>query len=138
MGVKGEVNFVKVAGKRLLQGPVVVRSRLWDGEIDIATIPDDSAYLRVMSWVDVFDVKDTAAVRARYEEERARGGYEIPDQRWPSEKTVQDLDEPVWFGVSRENRTSHSLLRDKLDGHGWIADMMDPITGHSRTRMRTD
>lgn len=64
MGVKGEVNFVKVAGARLLQGPVMVRSRLWDGEIEIATIPDYCAYLRVMSWVDVFDVKDTAVVRA--------------------------------------------------------------------------
>ena len=35
MGVKGEINFVKEAGKRLLQGPVMVRSRLWDGEIEI-------------------------------------------------------------------------------------------------------
>jgi hypothetical protein len=58
-------------------------------EIEIATIPDYCAYLRVMSWVDVFDVGDTAAVRARYQEERARGGYEIPDLRRPSEKTVQ-------------------------------------------------
>jgi len=55
----------------------MVRSRLWEGEIEIATIPDYCAYLRVMSWVDVFDVKDTVAVRARYEEERVRGGYEI-------------------------------------------------------------
>ena len=99
MGVKGEVHFVKVAAGRLLEGPVMVRSRLWDGEIEIATIPDYCAYLRVMSWVDVFDVGDTAAVRARYEEERARGGSEIPDLRGPSEKTVQDPDEPVWFGV---------------------------------------
>ena len=99
MGVKGEVHFVKVAGARLLQGPVMVRSRLWDGEIEIATIPDYCAYLRVMSWVNVFDVKDTAAVRARHEEERARGGYEIPDLRGLSEKTVQDPDEPVWLGV---------------------------------------
>ena len=99
MGVKGEVHFVKVAGARLLQGPVMVRSRLWDGEIEIATIPDYCAYLRVMSWVDVFDVKDTAAVRIRYEEERARGEYEIPDLRKPSEKTVQDPDEPVWLEV---------------------------------------
>ena len=44
-------------------------------------------------------MKDTAAVRARYEEERARDGYEIPDLRGPSEKTVQDPEEPVWFGV---------------------------------------
>jgi len=95
VGVKGEVHFVKVAGGRLLQGPVMVRSRLWDGEIEIATIPDYCAYLRVMYWVDVFDVKDTAAVRAKYEEERARGGYEIPDLREASEKTVQDPDEPV-------------------------------------------
>lgn len=73
MGVKGEVHFVKVAGARLLQGPVMVRSRLWDGEIEISTIPDYCAYLRVMSWVDVFDVEDTAAMRTRYEEERARG-----------------------------------------------------------------
>jgi len=35
-------------------------------EIEIGTIPDYCAYLRVMSWVDVFDVRDTAAVRARY------------------------------------------------------------------------
>jgi len=55
--------------------------------------------IRVTSWLDVFDVKDTAAVRAGYEEERARGGYEIPDLRGPSEKTVQDPDEPVWFGA---------------------------------------
>jgi hypothetical protein len=88
MGVKGEVHFVKVAGGRLLQGPVMVSSRLWDGEIEIVTIPDYCAYLRTMSWVDVFDVKDTAAVRARYEEERARGGYEIPDLRGLSEKTI--------------------------------------------------
>jgi hypothetical protein len=74
MGVKGEAHFVKVAGARLLQGPVMVRSRLWDGEIEIATIPDYCAYLRVMSWVDVFDVRDTAAVRVRNEKERARGG----------------------------------------------------------------
>jgi hypothetical protein len=99
MGVKGEVHFVKVAGGRLLQGPVMVRSRLWDGEIEIATIPDYCAYLRVMSWVDIYDVEDTAAVRARYEEERARSGYEIPDLRKPSDKTVQDPDEPVWLGV---------------------------------------
>ena len=98
MGVKGEVHFLKVAGRRLLQGPVMVRSRLWDGEIEIATIPDYCAYLRVMSWVDVFDVSDTAAVRARYEEERARGGYEIPDLRGPSGKAVQDPNEPVWMG----------------------------------------
>lgn len=76
----------------------MVRSRLWDGEIEIATIPDYCAYLRVMSWGDVFDVKDTAAVRARYEEERVRGRYEIPALRGLSEKTVQDPDEPVWFG----------------------------------------
>jgi len=99
MGITGEVGFVKEAGRRLLQGPVMVRSRLWDGEIEIATIPDYSAYLRVMSWVDVLDVKNTAAVRARYEEERARGGYEIPNLRGPSEKTVQDPDEPVWLGM---------------------------------------
>jgi hypothetical protein len=104
MGVKGEVNFVKVAGRRLLQGPVMVRSRLWDGEIEIATIPDYCAYLRVMSWVEVFDVGDTAAVRAGYEEERARGGYEIPDLRGPSEKTVQGPDEPVWFGASHRTK----------------------------------
>ena len=77
MGIKGEVHFVKMAGRRLLQGPIMVRSRLWEGEIEIATIPEYCAYLRVMSWVDVFDVKDTVAVRARYEEERVRGGYEI-------------------------------------------------------------
>lgn len=100
MGVKGEVDFVKVAGRRLLQGPVMVRSRLWDGEIEIATIPDYCAYLRVMFWVDVFDVRDTAAVLARYEDEQARGGYEIPDLRRQSEKTVQDPDEPVWFGAT--------------------------------------
>lgn len=101
MGIKGEVDFVKVAGRRLLQGPVIVRSRLWDGEIEIATIPDYCAYLRVMSWVDVFDVRDMAAVRARYEEERSRGGYEIPDLRGPSEKTVQDPDKPDWSGGMR-------------------------------------
>ena len=99
MGVKGEVHFVKVAGGRLLQGRVMVSSRLWDGEIEIATIPDYCAYLRVMFWVDVFDVGDTAAVRARYEEERLRGGYEIPDLRGPSEKKVHDSDEPVWLGT---------------------------------------
>ena len=99
MGINGEVHFVKVAAGRLLEGPVTVRSRLWDGEIEIATIPDYCAYLRVMSWVDVFDVKDTAAVRARYEEERARGGYEIPDLREPSEKTVRGPDEPSWLEV---------------------------------------
>jgi hypothetical protein len=77
MGIKGEIHFVKVAGARLLQGPVMVCSLLWDGEIEIATIPDYCAYLRVMSWVDAFDVRDTAAVRVRYEEERVRGGYEI-------------------------------------------------------------
>jgi hypothetical protein len=77
----------------------MVRSRLWEGEIEIATIPDYCAYLRVMSWVNVFDVKDTAAVRAKYEEERARGGYEIPDLRGLSEKTVQDPKEPVWLEV---------------------------------------
>ena len=99
MGVKGEIHFVKVAGGRLLQGPVMVRSRLWDGEIEIATIPDYCAYLRAMSWVDVFDVKDTAMVRARYEEERALGGYEIPYLRGLSEKTIQDPDEPVWLRV---------------------------------------
>jgi len=99
MGVKGEVHFVKVAGGRLLQGPVMVRSRLWDGEIEIATIPDYCAYLRTMAWVDILDVMDIAAVRARYEEERALGGYEIPDLRGPSEKTVQDPDEPVWLEV---------------------------------------
>jgi len=92
MGITGEVGFVKEAGRRLLQGPVMVRSRLWDGEIEIATIPDYCAYLRVISWVDVFDVMDTVAVRGRYEEERARGGYEIPEQRGPSGKTVQDPD----------------------------------------------
>ena len=99
MGVKGEVHFVKVAGAQLLQGPVMVRSRLWEGEIEIATILDYFAYLRVMSWVDIFDVADTAAVRARYEEEQARGGYEIPDLRRPSGKTIQDPDEPVWIGA---------------------------------------
>jgi len=77
----------------------MVRSRLWDGEIEIATIPDYCAYLRVMHWVDVFDVRDTAMVRARYEEEQARGRYEIPELRGLSEKTVQDPDEPVWLGV---------------------------------------
>jgi hypothetical protein len=50
-----------------------------------------------MSWVDVFDVRDTAAVRVRNEEERARGGYEIPDLRGRSEKTVRDPDEMVWL-----------------------------------------
>lgn len=104
MGVKGEVDFVKVAGRRLLQGPVMVRSRLWDGEIEIATIPDYCAYLRVMSWVDVFDVKDTAAVRVRYEEERARGGYEIPDLRGPLKKTVQGPDEPARLGASSRTK----------------------------------
>lgn len=74
MGVKGEVSFVKMAGARLLQGPVMVRSQLRDGEIERATIPDYCAYLRVMSWVDIFDLGETAAVRARYEEERPRGG----------------------------------------------------------------
>jgi len=90
MGIKGEVHFVKVAGRRLLQGPVMVRSRLWDGEIEIATIPDYCAYLRTMSWVDIFDVADTAAVRARYDEERARGVYGIPGLRGASEKVDQD------------------------------------------------
>ena len=90
MGIKGEVHFVKVAAGRLLQGPVMVRSRLWDGEIEIATIPDYCAYLRVMSWVNIYDVRDTAAVRARYEEERAQGGYEIPDLRKTPKKKVQD------------------------------------------------
>ena len=99
MGIKGEVHFVKMAGARLLQGPAVVRSRLWDGEIEIATIPDYCAYLRVMSWVDVLDVRDTAAVRARYDEERICGGYEIPNLRGRSEKTVQNPNEPVWFGA---------------------------------------
>ena len=99
MGVKGEVDFVKEAGRRLLQGPVMVRSRLWDGEIEIATIPDYCAYLRVMSWVDTFDVKDTAVVRTRYEEERAKGGYEMPDLRGLLQKTVQDPNEPVWLGA---------------------------------------
>lgn len=99
MGVKGEVHFVKVAGARLLQGPVMVRSRLWDGEIEIATIPDYCAYFRVMSWVNISDVRDTAAVRAKYEEERVRGGYEIPDLRGTSKNTGQDPDEPVWFGA---------------------------------------
>ena len=100
MGVKGEIHFVKVAGARLLQGPVMVRSRLWDGEIEIATIPDYCAYLRTMSWVDISDVADTAAVRAKYEEERAHGGYEIPDLRRLSEKTVQNPDEPDWIGAT--------------------------------------
>jgi len=99
MGVKGEVHFVKVAGARLLHDPVMVRSRLWDGEIEIATIPDYCAYLRVMNWVDVSDVKDTVAVRARYEEERARGGYEIPELRRQSEKIVQTYDEIDLFGA---------------------------------------
>jgi hypothetical protein len=98
MGVKGEIHFVKVAGGRLLQGPVMVRSRLWDGEIEIATIPDYCAYLRVMTWVDEFDVGDTASVRARYEEERARGGYEIPELRKPSGKTFQDHEKNDWIG----------------------------------------
>ena len=110
MGVKGEIHFVKVAGGRLLEGPVMVRSGLWDGEIEIATIPDYCAYLRVMAWVDIFDVRDTAAVRARYEEEQARGGYEIPELRRPSEKTVQDPDEPVWLGVRHTGR-NRALLR---------------------------
>ena len=104
MGVKGEINFVKEAGRRLLQGPVMVRSRLWDGEIEIATIPDYCAYLRVMYWVDVFDVMDTAAVRARYEEERARGGYEIPTLCGPSEKTVQDPDKLGRLGASSRTK----------------------------------
>jgi hypothetical protein len=107
MGVKGEIHFVKVAAGQLLQGPVMVRSRLWDGEIEIVTIPDYCAYLRVMSWVDVSDVKDTAGVRARYEEERARGGYEISDLRGPSEQTVQCPVEPVRLGGHTErNRVS--------------------------------
>lgn len=97
MGVKGEVGFVKEAGRRLLQGPVMVRSRLWDGEIEIATIQDYCAYFRVMSWVDVSDVRDTAAVRARYEEEQARGGYEIPELRKPSGKTFQDHEKSGWI-----------------------------------------
>lgn len=92
MGVKGEIHFVKVVGGRLLQGPVMVRSRQWDGEIEIATIPDYCAYLRVMSWMDIFDVRDTAVVRAKYEEERTRGGYEITDQYKLSENTVQGVD----------------------------------------------
>lgn len=50
-------------GGRLLQGLVKVCSRLWDGEIEIATIPDYYAYLRAMLWVDVFDVRDPVAVR---------------------------------------------------------------------------
>jgi hypothetical protein len=119
MGVKGEVNFVKEAGRRLLQGPVMVRSRLWDGEIEIATIPDYCAYLRVMSWVDVFDVKDTAAVRAKYEEERARWRYEIPDLRGKSEKTVQDPDKPVRLGAQIWNkpgiRIKQLSLFDKIE-----------------------
>ena len=106
MGVKGEVHFVKVAGGRLLQGPIMVRSRLWDGEIEIATIPDYCAYLRVMFWVDVFDVKETAAVRTRYEEERARGGYEIPELREASEKTVRGPDEPVRLGPRYRTKPS--------------------------------
>jgi hypothetical protein len=105
MGLKGEVDFVKVAGRRLLQGPVMVRSRLWEGEIEIATIPDYCAYLRALAWVDVFDVADTVAVRARYEEERARGGYEIPDLREPSKNTAQDPDEPVWLEVLYRKKT---------------------------------
>ena len=95
MGVEQEVHFVKVTGGRLLQGPVMVRSCLWDGEIEIATIPDYCAYLRVMSWMDIFGVEDTAAVRARYEEERARGGYEIPDRRGLSKTKGQGSDKPV-------------------------------------------
>ena len=100
MGVRGEIHFVKVAGARLLQGPVMVRSRLWDGEIEIATIPDYCAYLRVMSWVNIIDVKDTSAVRARYEEERARGGYEIPDLRGASERQFKIL--MGRFGLGRQ------------------------------------
>lgn len=99
MGVKGEIHFVKVAGARLLQGPVMVRSPLWDGEIKIATIPDYCAYLRTMSWVDVLDVKDTMAVRAKYEEERARRAYEIPKLRGKLEKAVQHRDESVWWQI---------------------------------------
>ncbi len=100
MGVRGEIHFVKVAGARLLQGPVMVRSRLWDGEIEIATIPDYCAYLRVMSWVNIIDVKDTSAVRARYEEERARGEYEIPDLRGASERQFKIL--MGRFGLGRQ------------------------------------
>jgi len=102
MGVTGEVDFVKVAGRRLLQGPVMVCSRLWDGEIEIATIPDYCAYLRLMSWVDISGVEDTAAVRSRYEEERARGGYEIPDLRRPSETAVQGRDKRVRLGGTNQ------------------------------------
>lgn len=104
LGVNGEINFVKVAGRRLLQGPVMVRSRFWDGEIEIATIPDYCAYLRVMSWVEVSGVGDTAAVRARYEEERARGGYEIPELREASEKTDQCPDELDRLGALNQTK----------------------------------
>lgn len=114
MGVKGEVHFVKVAGGRLLQGPVMVRSRLWDGEIEIATIPDYCAYLRVMSWVDVFDVGDTAVVRARYEEERALASYEIPDLRGLSEKTVQDPDEAIRLGARYRTKPSTTVKQLSL------------------------
>jgi hypothetical protein len=87
MGVKGEVHFVKVAGGRLLQGPVMVRSRLWDGEIEIATIPDYCAYLRTMSWVDVCDVEDTAVrlgtrKRARGDEIMGIGKARSKPVRW--------------------------------------------------------
>jgi hypothetical protein len=40
-------------------------------------------------------VEDIQYWKIRYEEERARGGYEIPDLRGASEKTVQSLDELV-------------------------------------------
>jgi hypothetical protein len=109
MGLKGEVHFVKMAGARLLQGPVMVRSRLWDGEIEIATIPDYCAYLRVMSWVDIFDVTDTTAVRARYEEERALGGYEIPDLRGHQKRQLKIL--MSRFGVG--HRSQHHGCENK-------------------------
>jgi len=111
MGVKGEVDFVKVAGRRLLQGPVMVRSRLWDGQIEIATIPDYCAYLRVMYWVDIRDVKDTAAVKARYEDERARGGYEIPELRRQPEKKVRTYDGVDLFGAPYQMELSTTGMK---------------------------
>jgi len=74
-------------------------------------------------WVDVFDGKDTAAVRTRYEEERAWGGYEIPNLRGPSEKTVQDPEEPVWFGVHYTGRRwdGAGRLRPHSYGCGFTA-----------------
>jgi hypothetical protein len=67
-----------------------------------------------MSWVDVFDVTDIVAVRARYEAERVKGGYEIPDLRGPTNKTDKDPDESLLFRVPRLTKLGSSSRKRSL------------------------